>query len=78
MNFMLAKGGWSVSFLEEECKISLHRHFVFQSEKKILYLARHGGAEYILAFQAASKPTARSRFEVFRDVCLGGFSNVYF
>jgi hypothetical protein len=44
MNFMLAKGGWSVSFLEEDCKTSLPRHFVFQDELKILDLARHGGA----------------------------------
>src|ERR1035438_6902544 len=36
MQFMLAKGGWSVSFLEEDCRTSLPRHFVFQSELKIL------------------------------------------
>jgi hypothetical protein len=35
MNFMLAKDGWAVSFLEEDCRTSLPRHFVFQSELKI-------------------------------------------
>src|ERR1035437_10511609 len=53
MQFMLAKGGWSVSFLEEDCKISLPRHFVFQSELKTLDLARHGGAEFNLAGRQA-------------------------
>ena len=53
MNFMLAKGGWSVSFLEEDCKTVLPRHFVFQSELKILDLAQHGGAEFNLAGRQA-------------------------
>ena len=53
MQFMLAKGGWSVSFLEENCRTSLPRHFVFQSELKILDLARHGGAEFNLAGRQA-------------------------
>jgi hypothetical protein len=42
MQFMLAKDGWSVSFLEEGCKTSFPRHFAFQSELKILDLAKHG------------------------------------
>ena len=53
MQFMLANGGWSVSFLEEDCKTSLPRHFIFQSELKILDLARHGGAEFNLAVRQA-------------------------
>jgi hypothetical protein len=53
MQFMLAKTGWSVSFLEEDCKTSLPRHLVFQSELKILDLARHGGAEFNLAGRQA-------------------------
>ena len=53
MNFMLAKDGWSVSFLQEDCLDSLPRHFVFQSELKILDLARHGGAEFDLAGRQA-------------------------
>ena len=53
MQFMLAKAGWSVSFLEEDCKTSLPRHFVFQSELKILDLARHGGASFDLADRQA-------------------------
>ena len=53
MQFMLAKAGWSVSFLEEDCKTSLPRHFVFQSELKILDLARHGGAAFDLADRQA-------------------------
>jgi len=53
MNFILAKGGWSVSFLEEDCKTVLPRHFVFQSELKILDLAQHGGAEFNLAGRQA-------------------------
>jgi hypothetical protein len=39
MQFMLAKNGWMVSFLEEDCKTSLPRHFTFQSELTILDLA---------------------------------------
>src|ERR1035437_10030649 len=53
MQFMLAKDGWTVSFLEEDCKTSLPRHFIFQSELKILDLARHGGAELNLAGRQA-------------------------
>ena len=53
MQFMLAKAGWSVSFLEEDCKTSLPRNFVFQSELKILDLATHGGAEFNLAGRQA-------------------------
>ena len=53
MNFMLAKDGWSISFLEEDCKNSLPRHFVFQSELKILDLARQGGVEFNLAGRQA-------------------------
>lgn len=53
MNFMLVKKGWVVSFLEEDCKTSLPRHFTFQSELKILDLARHGGAEFNLAGRQA-------------------------
>jgi hypothetical protein len=53
MNFMLAKDGWSVSFLEEDCRTSLPRHLVFQSELKILDLARHGGADFNLAGRQA-------------------------
>jgi hypothetical protein len=53
MNFMMAKDGWAVSFLEEDCKTSLPRHFVFQSELKILDLARNGGAEFNLAGRQA-------------------------
>ena len=51
--FMLAKDSWSVSFLKEDCKTSLPRKFVFQSELKILDLARHGGAEFNLAGRQA-------------------------
>jgi hypothetical protein len=53
MNFMMAKDGWSVSFLEEDCRTSLPRKFVFQTELKILDLARHGGAEFNLAGRQA-------------------------
>jgi hypothetical protein len=53
MQFMLAKGGWAISFLEEDCKTSLPRRFTFQSELKILDLARHGGAEFNLAGRQA-------------------------
>ena len=53
MQFMLAKDGWTVSFLEEDCKTSLRRHFIFQSELKILDLARNGGAEFNLAGRQA-------------------------
>ena len=53
MQFMLAKDGWSVSFLEEGCKTSFPRHFAFQSELKILDLAKHGGAEFNLAGRQA-------------------------
>jgi hypothetical protein len=53
MNFMLAKERWSVSFLEEDCRTSLTRHFVFKSHLKILDLARHGGAEFNLAGRQA-------------------------
>ena len=48
MQFTLAKEGWRVSFLEEDCKTSLPRKFIFQNEVKILDLARHGGADPIL------------------------------
>ena len=48
-----SKDGWSVSFLEEDCKTSLPGHFVFQSELKILDLARHGGAEFNLGGRQA-------------------------
>lgn len=53
MQFMLAKDGWAVSFLEEDCKTSLPRHFIFQSELKVLDLARHGDAEFNLAGRQA-------------------------
>jgi len=53
MQFMLAKDGWSVSFLEEDCKTSFPRHFAFQSELKILDLAKHGDAEFNLAGRQA-------------------------
>jgi hypothetical protein len=49
MQFILAKDGWTVSFLEEDCKTFLPRHFIFQGELKILDLARHGCAEFNLA-----------------------------
>jgi hypothetical protein len=50
---MLLKDGWAVSFLEEDGKTSLPRHFVFRDELKILALARHGGAEFNLAGRQA-------------------------
>ncbi len=53
MQFMLAKDGWSVSFVEGDCKTSVPRHFVFQDEVKIIDLARHGGAEFNLAGREA-------------------------
>ena len=53
MQFTLAKEGWRVSFLEDDCKTSLPRKFVFQNEVKILDLARHGGAESNLAGRQA-------------------------
>jgi hypothetical protein len=53
MQFMMAKGGWAVSFLEEDCRTVLPRHLVFQSELKILDLAQHGGAEFNLAGRQA-------------------------
>ena len=53
MQFMLAKDGWSVSFVEGDCKTSVPRHFVFQDEVKIIDLARHGGAEFNLAGRQA-------------------------
>src|ERR1035437_7149850 len=40
MHFMLAKEGWSITFLEEDLKTSLPRRFVFQNDVKILDLAR--------------------------------------
>ena len=49
MHFMLAKEGWSVTFLEEDLKTSLPCRFVFQNDVKILDLARRGGAEFNLA-----------------------------
>ena len=36
--FMLAKDGWTVWFLQKDCKTSLPCHFIFQSELKILDL----------------------------------------
>jgi hypothetical protein len=59
MQFMLAKDGWSVSFLEKHCKTSLPRHFAFQSEQKILDLARDGVAEFILLKDEDSEDDAR-------------------
>jgi hypothetical protein len=53
MQFMLAKDGWTVSFLEEDCKTSLPLVFVFQNELKILDMARHGGAVFNLAGRQA-------------------------
>jgi hypothetical protein len=53
MQFMLAKDGWSVSFLKDDYKTSFPRHFAFQSELKILDLAKHGGAEFNLAGRQA-------------------------
>jgi hypothetical protein len=53
MQFMLAKDGWSVSFLEEDCRTSLPCHFVFQSELNILDMARRGGADFNLAGPSA-------------------------
>jgi hypothetical protein len=53
MQFILAKEGWRVSFLEEDCKTSLPRKFVFQNEVKTLDLAGHGGAESDLAGRQA-------------------------
>ena len=53
MQFILAKEGWSVTFLEEDLKTSLPRRFVFQDDVKILDLARRGGAEFNLAGRQA-------------------------
>ncbi len=53
MQFMQAKPGWAVSFLEDDCKTALPRKFVFQSELKLLDLARHGGADFNLAGRQA-------------------------
>lgn len=53
MQFMLVNDGWWVSFLEEDCKTSLPRRFTFQSDVKILNLARNGGAEFDLAGRQA-------------------------
>jgi hypothetical protein len=53
MQFMQAKAGWSVSFLEDDCRTSLPRRFTFQDEIKILDLAKHGGAERDLAGRQA-------------------------
>jgi hypothetical protein len=53
MQFILAKEGWRVSFLEDDCKTSISRKFVFQNEVKLLELARHGGAESNLAGRQA-------------------------
>jgi hypothetical protein len=50
---MLVNDGWWVSFLEEDCKTSLPRRFTFQSDVKILNLARNGGAEFDLAGRQA-------------------------
>jgi hypothetical protein len=50
---MQAKGGWHVSFMEEDLKTSLPRRFTFQDEVKILDLARHGGADFTLAGRQA-------------------------
>jgi hypothetical protein len=53
MQFMLAKGGWSVSFLEPDLKTSLPSRFTFQDDVKVLDLARHGGPEFNLAGRQA-------------------------
>ncbi|MDP9050834.1 MAG: hypothetical protein M3O31_08945 [Acidobacteriota bacterium] len=53
MHFMQAKGGWHVSFMEEDLKTPLPRRFTFQDEVKILDLARHGGADFTLAGRQA-------------------------
>ncbi len=47
------KAGWSVPFLEEDCKTGLPRHSVFQSELKILNLGQHGGADLDFAGRQA-------------------------
>jgi hypothetical protein len=62
MQFILAKGGWSVSFLEPDLKTSLPRRFTFQNDVKILDLARRGGAEFNLAgHQAIEQGIAMGR-----------------
>lgn len=53
MHFQMAKGGWSVTFLEPDLKTPLPRRFTFQGEVKILDLARHGGADFNLAGRQA-------------------------
>ena len=45
MNFMHRPGGWSVAFLEADCRTSLRRKLVFATEDKIFDLAKRGGAE---------------------------------
>jgi hypothetical protein len=64
MQFRLAKDGWTVSFVEEDCRTSLPRHFVFQDAVKILELARHGGAEFNLAGQAIEHGISMGRGSV--------------
>jgi hypothetical protein len=49
MLIMFARGGWSVTSLEEDLKTSLPRRFLFQTDVKILDMARRGGAEFGLA-----------------------------
>jgi len=62
MQFMLAKDGWSVSFLEPDLKTSLPRRLTFQNDVKFLDLARRGGAEFNLAgHQAIEQGIAMGR-----------------
>ena len=73
-----------MSFLEEDCKTSLPRHFVFQSELKILDLARHGGAEFNLAgtltgldmIQAGTRGTRRLRSDSLHKFTRSMFSPI--
>lgn len=43
MSFML-RTGWHVQFLEEDLKTPLSKRFTFQSQDKVLEMARKGGA----------------------------------
>ena len=53
MQFLIAKGGWYVTFLEPDLKTSLPQRFMFQSYVEILDLARNGSADFNLAGRRA-------------------------
>ena len=45
MNFMLAKGGWSISFLEHDCRTSLPLKLTFGHPDKIRERGKRYGSQ---------------------------------